>query len=241
MRGGSSLRHGSSSASSPSRSRRARRRPRSCSSAASASTRRCSRTSTRRHRPCTSTSSASGPATSANGSPRRWSPRPVPESRSGSSSTSRARNPTTRHASCTSGFRQPGCRSWSRARRRCGLLKVCSVLPAGPRAGIFRAWAHRLPQGRRRRRADRVVGGADRRGPLRRRAVPRPLRQLEGAVVGQLQLVFIASFRWLGGTIPGAAVDELFPTIRRPRATCPLSSCTTLLAATAPSQMRSPS
>jgi cardiolipin synthase len=35
--------------------------------------------------------------------------------------------------------------------------------------------------------------------------------RVEGPVVEQLQLVFVASFRWLGGTIPAAELDGLFP------------------------------
>jgi cardiolipin synthase len=35
--------------------------------------------------------------------------------------------------------------------------------------------------------------------------------RLEGPVVSQLQLVFVASFRWLGGTIPAEETDALFP------------------------------
>jgi cardiolipin synthase A/B len=35
--------------------------------------------------------------------------------------------------------------------------------------------------------------------------------RLAGPVVAQLQLVFIASFRWLGGSIPAAELDGLFP------------------------------
>jgi cardiolipin synthase A/B len=35
--------------------------------------------------------------------------------------------------------------------------------------------------------------------------------RLEGPVVSQLQLVFLASFRWLGGMIPPDAADALFP------------------------------
>jgi cardiolipin synthase len=35
--------------------------------------------------------------------------------------------------------------------------------------------------------------------------------RVEGPVVAQLQLVFVAGFRWLGGTIPAAEVDVLFP------------------------------
>jgi cardiolipin synthase len=35
--------------------------------------------------------------------------------------------------------------------------------------------------------------------------------RVEGPVVSQLQLVFLASFRWLGGTIPADTVASLFP------------------------------
>ena len=35
--------------------------------------------------------------------------------------------------------------------------------------------------------------------------------RVEGPVVAQLQLVFVASVRWLGGTVPGGALDGLFP------------------------------
>ncbi|HEY1317694.1 MAG TPA: phosphatidylserine/phosphatidylglycerophosphate/cardiolipin synthase family protein [Gaiella sp.] len=35
--------------------------------------------------------------------------------------------------------------------------------------------------------------------------------RVDGPVVAQLQLVFLASFRWLGGTIPVAGLDALFP------------------------------
>jgi cardiolipin synthase len=35
--------------------------------------------------------------------------------------------------------------------------------------------------------------------------------RVEGPVVAQLQLVFLASFRWLGGTVPGEGVAALFP------------------------------
>jgi cardiolipin synthase A/B len=35
--------------------------------------------------------------------------------------------------------------------------------------------------------------------------------RVEGPVVAQLQLVFLASFRWLGGAIPAAEIDALFP------------------------------
>jgi len=35
--------------------------------------------------------------------------------------------------------------------------------------------------------------------------------RLTGPVVSQLQLVFLASFRWLGGAVPGEEVDGLFP------------------------------
>ena len=39
--------------------------------------------------------------------------------------------------------------------------------------------------------------------------------RLEGPVVSQLQLVFVASFRWLGGTIPAEETDVLFPELQR--------------------------
>jgi cardiolipin synthase len=35
--------------------------------------------------------------------------------------------------------------------------------------------------------------------------------RVEGPVVAQLQLVFLASFRWLGGTVPAAGLDAFFP------------------------------
>ena len=35
--------------------------------------------------------------------------------------------------------------------------------------------------------------------------------RLTGPVVSQLQVVFLASFRWLGGTVPEAQLDALFP------------------------------
>jgi cardiolipin synthase len=35
--------------------------------------------------------------------------------------------------------------------------------------------------------------------------------RVEGPVVAQLQLVFVAGFRWLGGTIPAAGLEALFP------------------------------
>src|SRR5215468_1177822 len=37
--------------------------------------------------------------------------------------------------------------------------------------------------------------------------------RMEGPVVAQLQLVFLASFRWLGGSVPAAELDTLFPTL----------------------------
>jgi cardiolipin synthase len=37
--------------------------------------------------------------------------------------------------------------------------------------------------------------------------------RVEGPVVAQLQLVFVASFRWLGGTLPEAELDALFPSL----------------------------
>ena len=37
--------------------------------------------------------------------------------------------------------------------------------------------------------------------------------RVEGPVVAQLQLVFLAGFRWLGGDIPSAELDALFPAL----------------------------
>ncbi len=37
--------------------------------------------------------------------------------------------------------------------------------------------------------------------------------RVEGPIVSQLQLVFVASLRWLGGEIPSSSVPELFPTL----------------------------
>jgi cardiolipin synthase A/B len=37
--------------------------------------------------------------------------------------------------------------------------------------------------------------------------------RVTGSVVAQLQLVFVASFRWLGGTIPATELDALFPSL----------------------------
>jgi cardiolipin synthase len=37
--------------------------------------------------------------------------------------------------------------------------------------------------------------------------------RVEGPVVAQLQLVFVASFRWLGGAIPTAGLEALFPAL----------------------------
>ncbi len=37
--------------------------------------------------------------------------------------------------------------------------------------------------------------------------------RVDGPVVAQLQLVFVASFRWLGGELPPAELDALFPSL----------------------------
>ena len=43
--------------------------------------------------------------------------------------------------------------------------------------------------------------------------------RVEGPVVAQLQLVFLAGFRWLGGDVPAAELDAALPRARgRPRA-----------------------
>jgi cardiolipin synthase len=40
--------------------------------------------------------------------------------------------------------------------------------------------------------------------------------RVEGPVVSQLQLVFLAGFRWLGGAVPLAGLDDLFPSHDEP-------------------------
>ena len=37
--------------------------------------------------------------------------------------------------------------------------------------------------------------------------------RVAGPVVGQLQLVFLAGFRWLGGSVPAADIESLFPQV----------------------------
>jgi cardiolipin synthase len=37
--------------------------------------------------------------------------------------------------------------------------------------------------------------------------------RLTGPVVHQIQMVFLASFKWLGGTVPSSELDALFPTL----------------------------
>jgi cardiolipin synthase len=39
--------------------------------------------------------------------------------------------------------------------------------------------------------------------------------RVTGPVVAQLQLVFLAGFRWLGGTVPAAELDALFPAVEK--------------------------
>ena len=51
--------------------------------------------------------------------------------------------------------------------------------------------------------------------------------RVTGPVVAQLQLVFLASFRWLGGTVPAAALDALFPPLEAGDEPVPAACCTT--------------
>ena len=62
--------------------------------------------------------------------------------------------------------------------------------------------------------------------------------RVTGPVVAQLQLVFLASFRWLGGLVPDEELDALFPALEA-RATCLRASCTTLRVASGRSPRRS--
>ena len=45
--------------------------------------------------------------------------------------------------------------------------------------------------------------------------------RVEGPVVAQLQLVFLAGFRWLGGAVPVSALDALFPSVDKGPAPIP--------------------
>ena len=63
--------------------------------------------------------------------------------------------------------------------------------------------------------------------------------RVTGPVVAQLQLVFLAGFRWLGGPVPAAELDALFPGRRRAASGYPPSSCTTPPAGTGRSPTRS--
>ena len=61
-----------------------------------------------------------------------------------------------------------------------------------------------------------------------------------GPVVAQLQLVFLASFRWLGGAVPAAELDALFPALEEGgERRYPPSSCTTRRVGTGRSPTRS--
>ena len=63
--------------------------------------------------------------------------------------------------------------------------------------------------------------------------------RVEGPVVAQLQLVFVASLRWLGGTIPAASSRDCSRRSTRARAPCPPSCSTTRRAVTGRSRPRS--
>ena len=237
MRGGSSLRNGSSCASSPSRSRRAPRRPRSCSSAASASTRRCSRTSRRRHRPCTSTSSASGPATSASFA-AALAAKAVPGVLVRIVVDEQGSKPYDASRELYERLRQPGCRSWSRARRRCALPKVCSVLAAGSTRWNLDALGTSTTARPSSSTGDRVVGGA---GRITSTTGGSTISSSDSRARSSASFSSCSSRASAGSagrfrSRPRLAVQRS----RRPRAMS-LPSSTTLLAATAPSPMRSPS
>ena len=51
--------------------------------------------------------------------------------------------------------------------------------------------------------------------------------RLEGPVVAQLQLVFLAGFRWLGGEMPAGELDALFPELEPGADPYRRSCCTT--------------
>jgi cardiolipin synthase A/B len=64
--------------------------------------------------------------------------------------------------------------------------------------------------------------------------------RMTGPVVNQLALIFLTSFRWLGGTVPASSIDALFPALEAGSTTrCPPSCCTTRRGTSARSRGRS--
>jgi hypothetical protein len=168
-----------------------------------------------RRRRCTSTSSASSRASSATSSPRRWSRR-----RARASGAARRRQPRLGPGqgsarALRAARRGRASRSASTARRSCA-LHVGAARRAAPRAGTSApARPHRPPQGRRRRRRIGWVGGAGIEDHFNDGRFHDLFVRVTGPVVAQLQLVFVASFRWLGGDGPRDELDASFPARRR--------------------------
>ena len=65
----------------------------------------------------------------------------------------------------------------------------------------------------RRRRSDRLGRRRRHRGSLPGRPLPRLFVRVTGRSSNQLQLVFLASLRWLGGAVPATDLDALFPAL----------------------------
>ena len=99
--------------------------------------------------------------------------------------------------------------------------------PRRPSQADGRGRRHRL--GRRRRD----------RGPLPGRTLPRPVHPRTGPVVAQLQLVFAASVRWLGGELPWPRSTRSSPRSTPAHNRYRRSCCTTPLGAIARSPTRS--
>ena len=212
---------------------------RRCSSRAASSTRRCSRTSPRRRPPSTSTSSASGPASSASGSRRRSSPRrrgrPCPPRRRPAGLRPRGWLAGALRAAHRRGHRGLR-RSCDEAARRGGALGA-----GGTMRWNLRALGH-IDHRKVVVIDGRVgwVGGAGIEDHFEDGRFHDLFLRVTGPVVAQLQLVFLAGFRWLGGRGARRALEGLFPALEEGDRRSRRSSCTTLPAATARSPTPSP-
>ena len=133
--------------------------------------------------------------------------------RSGWSSTGRARHRRRARESSTSVSPRAGSRSASSAPRSRGPRSGRSVA-AETRAGTSppsgtsttaSSWSSTAASG--------WVGGAGIEDHFNDGRFHDLFLRVTGPVVAQLQLVFLASFRWLGGRVPAAELDGLFPSL----------------------------
>ena len=190
------------------------------------SSRRCSRTSRRPPRRSTSTSTGSGRARSASASRRRCSPR--------------------RPRACPCRLVVDGSGSY---RGRSGREFFARLRAGGIDVGVVRATRLRAPSqlGHFDHRKFLVIdggvgwiGGAGIEDHFDDGRFHDLFLRLTGPVASQLQLVFLATFRWLGGAGPrGGSSTRSSPVTTTSPARSPRPSCTTRPAATGRSPTRS--